>query len=83
MKIKKFLRLQTDSYLTTLRDKVATDLSDNVEYTSLTMAGKSVSQRNMVKTVDLADALADVLVERNLQGSDYKAPTRMTKARFA
>ena len=83
MNIRKFLRLQTDGYLTTLRDAISSDLSANVEYTSLSMSGKSVSQKTMVRTVELADALADVLIERGLQGSDYEAKTRMTRARFA
>jgi hypothetical protein len=83
MNIRKFLRLQTDGYLTTLRDAISSDLSANVEYTSLSMSGKSVSQKTMVRTVELADALVDVLLERGLQGSDYKAKTRMTRARFA
>jgi hypothetical protein len=82
MNLKRFLRLQTDSYLTTLRDKVATELAGLVQFTSLSMSGKTVSQRNLVKVTDLADALAIVLIERGLQGSDYKEKTRMTLARF-
>ena len=31
---------------------------------------------------DLAEALAAVLIERGLQGSDYVAKTRMTRARI-
>jgi len=46
------------------------------------MSGKTVSQRNLVKVTDLADALAIVLIERGLQGSDYEEKTRMTLARF-
>jgi len=83
MNIRNFLRLQTDSYLTDLRDKVSTELAaNNDEFMSLSMGGKNVSKRKLVKTTELCDALAAVLIERNLQGSDYKAKTRMTRVRF-
>ena len=82
MNIRKFLRLQTDSYLTTMKITISDNLASNREYSSLSMSGKSVSQRPTVKTIELADALADVLIERGLQGGDYKAKTRMTRVRF-
>ena len=82
MKLRNFLRLQTDTYLTTLRDKLSSDISSNVEYTSLSMGNKSTSTRQMVKVDQLAEDLAEVLIERGLQGSDYAKKTRMTRARF-
>jgi len=82
MNIRLFLRLQTDIYLTTLRDKLATEISDNVEFMNLSLGGKSISKRNLVKVTELAEALAVILVERELQGSNYKEKTRMTRVRF-
>ena len=80
--IRKFLRLQTDAFLLQMKTTISNNLATNREYSSLSMSGKSVSQRTMVKTVELAESLADVLIERGLQGSDYKAKTRMTRVRF-
>ncbi len=82
IKLHRFLSLQSDTYLLTMRDKLSEDLAQGTEMTSLSMGGKTVGQRSMVKVEDLCDALVDVLVERNLQGTDYTKPTRMTKARF-
>jgi hypothetical protein len=83
MNLRLFLRLQTDTYLTTLRDTIATELASNVEYISISMGGKSSSQKKVVSTIKLATALAQVLIERDLQGSDYVAKERMTRVRFA
>jgi hypothetical protein len=81
--LRPFLRLQTDSYLTSLRDSLATEISDNVEFHSLQMSGKGVSSRKVIKVEKLASWVAQVLIERGLQGSNYKAADRMTVARFA
>ena len=83
MNLRVFLRLQTDSYLTSLRDTLSTEISSNVEYTSLSMGGKASSQKKVIKTIELAEALAAVLIERGLQGSDYKEKERLTHVRFA
>ena len=82
MNLRLFLRLQTDTYLENLRDSIATDLSENREYISISLGGKSSSMKKMVNTVKLATALAEVLLERNLGGSDYKEMERMTHVRF-
>ena len=81
--VRKFLRLQSDSWLLNQRDVLANQLATNVEYTSLSMGGKSVGQRTRIRVVDYADALVDVLVERGIEGSDYTKPTRMVRARFS
>tara|TARA_Y100001934_G_C11870493_1_gene548395 strand:- start:100 stop:243 length:144 start_codon:yes stop_codon:yes gene_type:complete len=47
------------------------------------MGGKSVGQRTRIRVIDYADALADVLVERGIEGDDYTKPTRMVRARFS
>ena len=83
MNLRLFLRLQSDSYLTDLRDSIATEIASNVEYTSISMGGKSSSQKKVVSTIKLATALAQVLIERDLQGGDYVEKERMTKVRFA
>ena len=82
MNLRIFLRLMSDSYLTSLRDEIATSVSQNVEYTSISMGGKSSSQKKVVSTLKLANALATVLIERGLQGSDYVEKERMTTVRF-
>ena len=82
--LKAFLRLQTDAWLLELRDKVASDLAKNVSYTNLSMGGnKNVSQQQLVKVEQLASDLAIVIVERGLQGTEYKAPTRLSVGRIA
>ncbi len=80
--LRPFLRLQSDDWLTALRDKVADDLLRNVRYTAITLNGKTTAQENQFQTGELARQLADVLIERGLQGDSYVAPTRMTLARF-
>ena len=82
MNLRIFLRLMSDSYLTSLRDEIATSVSQNVEYTSISMGGKSSSQKKVVSALKLANALATVLSERGLQGSDYVEKERMTTVRF-
>jgi len=82
MNLRLFLRLQSDSYLTDLRDSIATEIASNVEYTSISMGGKSSSQKKVVSTIKLATALAQVLIERDLQGGDYEEKERMTHVRF-
>ncbi len=81
--IKAFLRLQTDAWLMQLRDKVAADLLENVEYTALNFAGKSVGQRQRVSTARLAAQLAEILVERDLAPTGHNPQPQMTIARFA
>ena len=52
--ITNFLRLQTDVWLTKLSDKVAADLLQNVEFTSLSLGGKAVGQKQAIRTDVLA-----------------------------
>lgn len=77
-----FLRLQTDAWLISLRDKLAEDLLANRRTTSFSYVGKSGTSEAEVPTADIASQLADILVERNVQGAGVQAPTRMTIARF-
>ena len=81
--VKPFLRLQSATWLNSLKTKVEDAIMANVEYTSMSMGGKSFGRGREIKTSLLAKQLAEVLVERDLGGSDYVAPTRMTVARFA
>ena len=81
--ITNFLRLQTDDWLTSLATKVADDLLENVEYTSLSLGGKAVGQQKAVKTDVLAEQLALVLTERGLGGAQQDAARpRQTVAQF-
>ena len=81
--IRKYLRLMSNEWLLAQRDVVANQLASNVEFTTLSMGGKSVGQRTRIRVIDYADALADVLVERGIEGDDYTKPTRMVRARFS
>jgi hypothetical protein len=80
--IRPFLRLQSDDWLTALRDKLASDLLANVRYTAITLNGKTTAQDTQFQTAEMAKQLAEVLIERGLQGAAYIAPTRTTLARF-
>ena len=82
MNLRLFLRLQSDSYLTDMRDALALEISAYLEYSSISVGGKSSSMRKLIRVEALAVALADVLIERGLQGSDYVKKERMTQARF-
>lgn len=77
-----FLRLQSDAWLISLRDKLAEDLLANQRTTSFAYVGKSGTTDLQVPTAELANMLADVLMERNIEGAATKAATRMTVARF-
>lgn len=79
--LRQFLKLQSDDWLTALRDKLAADLLSNVQTTSVSLNGKTGGQSVHVPTADLAEQLADVLQERGLVPSDYTR-TRLTLARF-
>lgn len=76
-----FLTLLTDAEMATLRDKLKAKLLDNVRYVSLSIAGKSVGQTELVDSAFLMGLVASELRRRNL--SDIAAPARRTVARFA
>lgn len=80
--LRPFLRLQSDAWLISLRDKLAEDLLANQRTTSFAYVGKSGTTETQVPTAELATMLADVLMERNVQGAGAQSPTRMTIARF-
>lgn len=80
--LRPFLRLQTDDWLTALRDKVAEDLLANVLTTSFSLNGKASGQTVHVPLDRLAEALTEVLEERGLIPAGNERTARMTVARF-
>lgn len=80
--IRAFFRLQSDAWLIALRDKVADDILANKRTTSFSYVGKAGTSQAEIPTADLANQLADILTEKNIQGAGESAPTRMTLARF-
>lgn len=81
--LRPFLRIQSDAWLIALRDKLSEDLLSNSRTTSFSYTGKAGAQELQVPTADLANHLADVLSEKNIEGAGARAATRMTIARFA
>ena len=82
MDLRPFLRIQNDAWLNALRDKLAEDILANVMTTSFSHVGKSGTQQVQVNTADLANQLAEVLMERDIGGASAQAPVRMTLARI-
>jgi hypothetical protein len=80
--VKAFLLLQSNDWLTALRDKVAEDLLANRLETSMSLNGKSSGQQTHVPIADLSEALAEVLVQRGLEDTDLDPPARMTLPMF-
>lgn len=80
--LRPFLRLQSDEYLTALRDKLAEDLLSNALETSFSLNGKSSGKTVHVPVADLASQLTEVLEERGLVPSGAEPTPRMTLARF-
>lgn len=81
--LRPFLRLQSDGWLESLRDKLAEDLLANLKVTSFTINGRSGGQESHVPVDRLAEALTAVLEERGLIPSGNATTVRMTVARFA
>lgn len=80
--IQQFLRLQSDDYLTELRNKLAEDLLSNRLETSFSLNGKSGAQAVHVPVLELAAALAQVLEDKGLISEDAELTPRMTLPRF-
>jgi hypothetical protein len=81
--IRQFLRLQSNDWLTALRDKVAADLLSNVQTTSISLNGKTTGQTVQVAIADLAEQLTTVLEERGLVPESHTNSARMGLARFS
>lgn len=83
MDARPFLRLQSDDYLTAMRDKVAEQLLANVQITTLSINGKSGAQSPHIPVISLANQLTEILEERGLGPDGHEPKPRMTLARFA
>lgn len=79
--ISDFLRTFTDPELASLRDKLRAKLLTNTRYVSLSIAGKSVAQDELVPSSLLMGLVAGELRRRGLITDP--SPSRRTVARFA
>lgn len=78
--VKPFLRIQSDAWLLTLRDKVADALLSNAVTIAFSNSGQSGTKQMVMSPVELSAQLTDVLIEKSLVSGT--ATTRQTLARF-
>lgn len=79
--LRPFLRLQSDTWLNTLKQRVADAVLSGAVTTSFTNASQSGSREQVLPTAELSAQLTDVLFEKGLVSG--AKPSRMTFARFA
>lgn len=78
--VKPFLRLQSDAWLLTLRDKVADAILNNSVTIAFSNSSQSGTKQMVMNPVELSAQLTDVLIEKSLVSGTKS--TRMTFARF-
>ena len=76
-----FLRLQSDSWLTTLQQRVADAILSGSVTVSFSNASHSGTRELVMPTDELAAQLTPILIEKGLVTGTK--PTRMTFARFS
>jgi hypothetical protein len=76
-----FLKLQSDAWLLTLKDRVADAILAGSVTVSFSNASQSGSQELVLPTDELANQLTTVLIDKSLVTGTK--PARMTFARFA
>lgn len=76
-----FLRLQSDSWLTTLQQRVADAILSGSVTVSFSNASQSGTRELVMPTDELAAQLTPILIEKGLVTSTK--PVRMTFARFS
>ena len=76
-----FLRLQSDSWLTTLQQRVADAILSGSVSVSFSNASQSGTRELVMPTDELAAQLTPILIEKCLVTGTK--PTRMTFARFS
>ena len=79
--LRPFLRLQSDAWLLTLKDRVAEAVLNNSVTIAFSNSSQSGTKETVMNTVELSSQLTDVLIEKSLVTGT--ATTRMTFARFA
>ena len=78
--VKPFLRLQSDAWLLTLRDKVADAILNNSVTVDFSNSSQSGTKQMVMNPAELSAQLTDVLIEKSLVSGTKS--TRMTFARF-
>jgi len=76
-----FLKLQSDAWLLTLKDRVSDAILAGSVTVSFSNASQSGSQELVLPTDELASQLTTVLIDKSLVTGTK--PARMTFARFA
>lgn len=78
--VKPFLRLQSDAWLLSLRDRVADAILNNSITIGFSNSSQSGTKEKVMNPVELSAQLTDVLIEKSLVSGTKS--TRMTFARF-
>lgn len=78
--VRAFLRLQTDAYLLTLKERVADAVLSGSVNVSFSNASQSGTRELVLPTAEMAAQLTDILHEKSLVTGTK--PVRMTVARF-
>ena len=78
--LKPFLRLQSDSWLLSLKDRVAEAILNNAVTVAFSNSGQSGTKQVVMPPAELSAQLTDVLIEKSLVSGT--ATTRQTLARF-
>jgi hypothetical protein len=79
--IKPFLRLQTDAWLLTLKDRVADAILNNSVTIAFSNSSQSGTKQVVMPPAELSAQLTDVLIEKSLVSGT--ATTKQTFARFS
>lgn len=79
--VKPFLRLQTDAWLLSLKDRVADAILNNSVTIGFSNSSQSGTKQVVMPPAELSAQLTDVLIEKSLVSGTKT--TRQTFARFA
>ena len=78
--LKPFLRIQSDAWLLSLRDRVADAVLKNATTISFSNSGQSATMDKVMNVPELSIQLTEVLIEKSLVTGTK--PVRTTLARF-
>ena len=76
------VRFQTDDWITAKIESLADEVSSGAQYTSISEAGKSHSQEQLLPISQVIGAVTNVAYERGLNASNNTRKARATFARF-
>ena len=81
--IRALVRFQTDAWIRAKLDSLRDELSSGRQFTSISEAGKSHSEEELLPIAETIQAVTDVAYERGLNASNNTKGTRSTYVRFA